>query len=92
MVRQHAMADLLGADAGWRKSISFMPVTICCWSIRMCFCSSHLVGHWRDLFNADFDVLLYDLTSTYSEVNASDLPEGTSAITTCGQSGRLSRL
>src|SRR5665647_524081 len=29
-----------------------------------------------DLFNADFDVLLYDLTSTYFEVNASDLPEG----------------
>lgn len=37
---------------------------------------SHLVGRWRDLFNADFDVLLYDLTSTYFEVNASDLPEG----------------
>jgi transposase len=27
------------------------------------------------LFNAAFDVLLYDLTSTYFEVNASDLPE-----------------
>ena len=37
---------------------------------------SHLVGRWRDLFNTDFDVLLYDLTSTYFEVNASDLPEG----------------
>ena len=37
---------------------------------------SHLVGRWRDLFNADFDVLLYDLTSTYFEVNASDVPEG----------------
>src|SRR5271154_5455327 len=37
---------------------------------------SHLVGRWRDLFNADFDVLLYDLTSTYFEVNASDLPDG----------------
>jgi transposase len=37
---------------------------------------THLVGRWRDLFNADFDVLLYDLTSTYFEVNASDLPEG----------------
>src|SRR4029079_7530613 len=36
---------------------------------------SHLVGRWRDLFNADFDVLLYDLTSTYFEVNASNLPE-----------------
>jgi hypothetical protein len=25
----------------------------------------HLVNRWRDLFNASFDVLLYDLTSTY---------------------------
>lgn len=37
---------------------------------------SHLVARWRDLFNADFDVLLYDLTSTYFEINAADLPEG----------------
>jgi len=27
----------------------------------------HLVRRWRDLFNASFDVLLYDLTSTYFE-------------------------
>ena len=25
----------------------------------------HLVARWRDLFNVSFDVLLYDLTSTY---------------------------
>ncbi len=25
----------------------------------------HLAGKWRDLFGATFDVLLYDLTSTY---------------------------
>ena len=37
---------------------------------------SHLVERWRDLFNVDFDVLLYDLTSTYFEINASDVPEG----------------
>jgi hypothetical protein len=29
----------------------------------------HLVGRWRDLFNASFDVLLYDLTSTYFEAD-----------------------
>jgi transposase len=29
----------------------------------------HLVGRWRDLFNVTFDVLLYDLTSTYFEAN-----------------------
>jgi transposase len=28
---------------------------------------SHLVERWRDLFNVSFDVLLYDLTSTYFE-------------------------
>jgi hypothetical protein len=27
----------------------------------------HLVERWRDLFGAEFDVLLYDLTSTYFE-------------------------
>jgi Transposase DDE domain len=32
----------------------------------------HLVNRWRDLFNANFDVLLYDLTSTYFE---SDPPQ-----------------
>ena len=37
---------------------------------------THLVTRWRDLFNVDFDVLLYDLTSTYFEINASDVPEG----------------
>jgi hypothetical protein len=31
----------------------------------------HLVARWRNLFNITFDVLLYDLTSTYFE---SDLP------------------
>jgi len=27
----------------------------------------HLIGRWRDLFNLSFEVLLYDLTSTYFE-------------------------
>ena len=27
------------------------------------------MGRWKDLFNAQFDVLLYDLTSTYFEAN-----------------------
>jgi hypothetical protein len=33
---------------------------------------SYLEGRWRTLFDARFDVLLYDLTSTYFE---SDPPE-----------------
>ena len=28
---------------------------------------THLSNRWRDLFNADYEVLLYDLTSTYFE-------------------------
>jgi len=32
----------------------------------------HLTGRWRDLFDAQYEVLLYDLTSTYFE---SDPPE-----------------
>jgi transposase len=27
------------------------------------------MGRWRDLFNVTFDVLLYDLTSTYFEID-----------------------
>jgi hypothetical protein len=34
---------------------------------------SHLQARWKDLFNARFDVLLYDLTSTCFE---SDPPSG----------------
>jgi hypothetical protein len=35
----------------------------------------HLTGRWRDLFNTKFDILLYDLTSTYFESNP-PFPEG----------------
>ena len=35
----------------------------------------HLTGRWRDLFNARFDLLLYDLTSTYFEAEP-PFPEG----------------
>jgi transposase len=36
---------------------------------------AHLTRRWRDLFNAKFDVLLYDLTSTYFESDP-PFPEG----------------
>jgi hypothetical protein len=36
---------------------------------------SHLRQRWRDLFNASFDVLLYDLTSTYFESDPPADPE-----------------
>jgi len=35
----------------------------------------HLTARWRDLFNAKFEVLLYDLTSTYFESDP-PFPEG----------------
>jgi len=71
-----AMADLLGADFGLAEEHKLYA----CHDLLLAHKEalfSHLVGRWRDLFNADFDVLLYDLTSTYFEVNASNMPEGT---------------
>jgi hypothetical protein len=35
----------------------------------------HLVGRWRTLFDASFDVLLYDLTSTYFEGLCERIPK-----------------
>jgi hypothetical protein len=70
-----AMADLLGADFGLAETHKLYA----CHDLLLehkAALFSHLVGRWRDLFNVEFDVLLYDLTSTYFEVNASDLPEG----------------
>ncbi len=70
-----AMADLLGSDFGLAEAHKLYA----CHDLLLAHKDalfSHLTGRWRDLFNADFDVLLYDLTSTYFEINASDLPEG----------------
>ena len=36
---------------------------------------THLAGRWRDLFNARFEILHYDLTSTYFESDP-PFPEG----------------
>jgi hypothetical protein len=35
----------------------------------------HLASRWKDLFNASFDLLLYDLTSTYFEGSALETPK-----------------
>src|SRR6202030_856543 len=70
-----AMADLLGADFGLAEAHKLYA----CHDLLLAHKDalfSHLTERWRDLFNANFDVLLYDLTSTYFEVDASDLPEG----------------
>ena len=61
-----ALADLLGADAALADSHKLYR----CHDLLLAHKQAlfdHLVGRWRDLFNASFDVLLYDLTSTYFE-------------------------
>ena len=70
-----AMADLLGADFGLAEAHKLYACHDKLLEHKQAL-FSHLTQRWRDLFNASFDVLLYDLTSTYFEVNASDLPEG----------------
>ena len=70
-----AMADLLGADFGLAEAHKLYA----CHDLLLQHKDalfSHLMARWRDLFNANFDVLLYDLTSTYFEINASDVAEG----------------
>jgi transposase len=70
-----AMADLLGADFGLAEAHKLYR----CHDRLLQYKEAlfkHLVNRWRDLFNASFDVLLYDLTSTYFEINAADVPEG----------------
>jgi hypothetical protein len=70
-----AMADLLGADFGLAEAHKLYACHDRLIEHKDALCS-HLVGRWRDLFNASFDVLLYDLTSTYFEIDAAQLPEG----------------
>jgi hypothetical protein len=70
-----AMADLLGSDFRLAEPHKLYA----CHDVLLAHKAdlfAHLVARWRDLFNADFDVLLYDLTSTYFEINAADVPEG----------------
>jgi hypothetical protein len=65
---QSALSDLLGADA----SLADIHKLYRCHDLLLAHKQAmfdHLVGRWRDLFNVTFDVLLYDLTSTYFEAN-----------------------
>ena len=61
--QRSALADLLGETQGWPKSTSCTAVTTGCW----CTSRRSLIiwGTVADLFNISYDVLLYDLTSTY---------------------------
>lgn len=63
-----ALPDLLGEDAGLAEIHKLYRCHDQLLSHRQAL-FDHLVGRWRDLFNASFDVLLYDLTSTYFEAD-----------------------
>jgi len=61
-----ALADLLGADFGLAEAHKLYA----CHDLlpaHKAALFTHLTDRWRDLFNVSFDVLLYDLTSTYFE-------------------------
>ena len=61
-----AMGDLLGADAALvEKNALYRTLDKVLEHKPALF--GHLQERWRDLFGAQFDVLLYDLTSTYFE-------------------------
>jgi len=70
-----AMGDLLGADFG---QLAESHKLYECHDLLLEHKGAlfdHLTQRWRDLFNAKFDVLLYDLTSSYFESNP-PFPEG----------------
>jgi len=69
-----AMGDLLGEDFVWGGKDQLYAVLDRLLKHRDSLCT-HLQGKWRDLFGAKLDVLLYDLTSTYFEGQAEDIPK-----------------
>jgi len=69
-----ALADLLGADFGLVDSHKLYECLDQLLAHKRAL-FAHLTARWKDLFNAQFDVLLYDLTSTYCESDP-PFPEG----------------
>src|SRR3984957_8084906 len=63
-----ALADLLGEDFGLAEIHKLYRCHDRLLAHKQAV-FDHLVGRWRDLFNASFEVLLYDLTSTYFEAD-----------------------
>lgn len=71
---QSAMADLLGEDFG----VAQIDTLYRCLDKLVTHKTelfSHLTERWKTLFDARFDVLLYDLTSTYFECDPPADPE-----------------
>jgi len=69
-----ALADLMGGDFGLAEIHKLYRCHDHLLEHKQAL-FDHLTGRWRDLFNARFDLLLYDLTSTYFEAEP-PFPEG----------------
>ena len=69
-----ALADLLGSDFGLAEIHKLYRCHDRLLEHKEAL-FEHLVTRWKDLFNASFDILLYDLTSTYFEADP-PFPEG----------------
>ena len=69
-----AMGELLGVDdsAASKDRLYRCLDRILAHKDELC---QHLAGRWRTLFDARYDVLLYDLTSTYFEGGCAQIPK-----------------
>jgi len=71
---QSAMRDLLGPDFHWGGKDQLYLVLDGLLEHRTAL-FTHLQARWKDLFAAKYEVLLYDLTSTYVEGQAEEIPK-----------------
>jgi hypothetical protein len=69
-----AMGDLLGPDFHWGGKDQLYFVLDRLLEHRPAL-FTHLQARWKDLFGAKYEVLLYDLTSTYVEGQAAEIPK-----------------
>ena len=69
-----AMGDLLGPDFHWGGKDQLYFVLDRLLEHRPAL-FTHLQQRWQDLFGAQYEVLLYDLTSTYVEGQAEEIPK-----------------
>ena len=68
-----ALADLLGGDFGLAEIHKLYATLDQVLPLKEKL-FDHLRGQWRDLFGAKYEVLLYDLTSTYFETDTPEDP------------------
>jgi len=71
---QSAMSDLLGPDFQWGGKDQLYFVLDRLLGHRPAL-FTHLQARWQELFGAKYEVLLYDLTSTYVEGQAAEIPK-----------------